>query len=145
MAGAAGGAVLGTIIPVLGNVAGGVIGGVLGAITGGTIASEASGAILDGFIKEDAEKMKDIVLEELADISTDYLLGKSDGEKALERFMDRDVPDFLRDMYASSDRKQYARNALLPIVEDIAKHRKPIKLPSDAKILESFGRLANKN
>ena len=143
--GAAAGATLGSIIPGVGNVVGGIVGGVVGAITGGAVASEASGAILDGFIKDDAEEMLEIVQNQFVDMCTDYLLGEEDAKKVMDRFKDRDIPDFLRDMYASSNREQFAKNALLPIVEDVARHRKPIKLPSDEKILESFGRLANKN
>ncbi len=119
-----------------------VAGGTGGWMAGAAAASKVSGAVLDEFITDDAEEMLDIVQEVFASISTDYLLGESDAEKAIDRFKNRDMPDFLRDMYASDDREDFAKQTLLPIVRDVAKSRKVIKLPSDKTILESFGRIA---
>ena len=142
MAGAAAGAAVGSAFPIVGTVAGGIFGGIAGALFGGAAASKVSGAVLDEFITDDAEEMLDIVQEVFASISTDYLLGEKDAEKAIDRFKNRDMPDFLRDMYASDDREDFAKQTLLPIVGNVAKSRKVIKLPSDKTILESFGRIA---
>lgn len=145
MAGAAAGAALGSFIPGFGTAAGGIIGGIAGALFGGGAASKVSEVVLDEFITDDAEEMLDIVQEEFASICNDYLLGERDADVAIEQFKNRDLPEFLRDMYASDDHEEYARAVLLPIVQKIAKARKPIKLPSRAKMLESFGRIAEKS
>lgn len=142
MAGAAAGAKIGLIVPFVGPVAGGIIGGIAGALLGGSAASKASEAVLDEFITDDAEEMLDIVQEVFAGICMDYLLGEKDAEKAIDRFKNRDMPDFLRDMYATDNREDFAKKTLLPIVRSVAKARKKIKLPSNKKILESFGRIA---
>lgn len=145
MAGAAAGAAVGSAVPLVGTFAGGIIGGIAGALFGGGAASKVSEVVLDEFITDDAEEMLDIVQEEFASICNDYLLGERDANAAIEVFKKRDLPDFLRDMYASDDHEEYAREALLPIVQKIAKARKPVKLPSREKILECFDRIAEKN
>lgn len=138
------GAEIGAFFGPLGAAAGSFICGGLGALAGGVAASEASEVVLDEFITDDAEEMLDIVKEEFASICADYLLGEREAKIAVERFRKRDLPDFLRDMYASDNRKRFARRALLPIVQKIAKARKHVKLPSRKKMLESFGRIAEK-
>lgn len=145
MAGAAAGAAIGSFIPGFGTAAGGIIGGIAGALFGGGAASKVSEVVLDEFITDDAEEMLVIVQGEFASICGDYLLGEHDANVAIEKFKKRGLPDFLRSMYASDNHKEYARKALQPIVKKIAKARKPVKLPSREKILESFGRIAEKN
>lgn len=143
MAGAAGGAALGSVIPVLGTAAGGIIGGLLGAFAGGTAGSKVASTVLNQFIEDDAKQMLSIIEANFGELAFDYLLSESEAKQAIERFKDRDIPDYLRDMFASSNRNDFARRTLTPIIEKIAESRKKIELPSDEVLMKTAGKVIN--
>lgn len=140
MGGAAAGAALGSFVPVIGTTVGGIIGGIAGALTGGVAAQKASKAVLDSFIEDDAKQMLKIVEREFGKVAVEYLLTEKEGNKAGEAFKNRyDIPDLLRDMYASSNRSGFARRKIKVIVEDIVSNRNVITLPSDEQIILKAG------
>lgn len=139
MAGAAGGAALGSAIPVIGTAAGGIIGGLLGAFAGGAAVNAAASAILDKFIEDDAKEMLGIIEEVFGKLAFDYLLNKEEAETVIGKFKSNDVPDFLRDMYASSDRQRFARKEFESVIRDIAENRKVISLPTDKQLIHKAG------
>lgn len=138
MGGAAAGAALGSFFPGIGTMVGGFVGGLAGAFTGGSIASATASAILDGFIEDDAKEMLRIVQKQFETVAFDYMLSKEECEEAIDEFKALDVPDLLRDMYASKNRKEFAKQIVESIVEDIAANRPAVPLPSNEKILESL-------
>ncbi|EKT4487713.1 hypothetical protein [Shewanella algae] len=139
MAGAAGGAAIGSAIPVIGTAAGGIIGGLLGAFAGGTAASKVATTILDEFIEDDAKEMLSIVEKVFGDLAFNYLLSEEEAKEAIDEFKSGDIPDFLRDMYASDSRVSFAERKLEPIIIEIAKNRKVISLPTEKEILKKAG------
>lgn len=140
MGGAAAGAALGSFVPIIGTTAGGIIGGVLGALSGGVVAQKASEAILDTFIEDDAKEMLRIVERVFGEVAVDYLLTESEANKASEDFKNRyKIPELLRDMYASSNRSEFARHKIEVIIENIVSQRDVIKLPSDEQIIVKAG------
>jgi len=140
MGGAAAGAALGSVVPIIGTTAGGIIGGIAGALTGGIAAQKVSETVLDSFIEDDAKEMLRIVEREFGEIAFEYLLTEDEANKAGDEFKDRyDVPDMLRDMYASSNRSKFARRKIENIVEDIVSKREKITLPSDEQIIIKAG------
>lgn len=141
MAGAAGGAALGSLIPFVGTAAGGIIGGLLGAFAGGTAANAAVSAILDEFIEDDAKEMLKIVEDVFGDLAFNYLLSEQEAKSVIDDFKGKDVPDFLRDMYASSDRPLFAKNEFEPMIINIAKNRNVISLPTDAQLLQKTAKI----
>ena len=141
MAGAAAGAAVGSAVPVVGTAIGGIAGGLLGAFTGGTVASKAAKTILDKFIEDDAREMLTIVEKVFGELASDYLLNKDEAGKAIQDFQKKDLPDTLRDMYASNNRKDFARRLLGPLMEKQAKNRKLVLLPSDEEILQETGQV----
>ncbi|EMF21326.1 MULTISPECIES: hypothetical protein [Citrobacter] len=141
MAGAAGGAALGSLIPFVGTAAGGIIGGLLGAFAGGTAANAAVSAILDEFIEDDAKEMLKIVEEAFGELAFNYLLSEQEAKSVIDGFKEKDVPDFLRDMYASSDRPLFAKNEFEPMIINIAKNRNVISLPTDAQLLQKTAKI----
>lgn len=143
MAGAAGGAAIGSAIPVIGTAAGGIIGGLLGAFAGGTAASKVATTILDEFIEDDAKEMLSIVEKVFADLAFNYLLSEEEAKEAIDEFKSGDIPDFLRDMYASDSRVSFAERKLEPIIIEIAKNRKVISLPTEKEILKKAGEVIN--
>lgn len=141
MAGAAGGAALGSVVPFIGTAAGGIIGGLLGAFAGGTVANVAASAILDEFIEDDAQEMLKIVQEVFGELAFDYLLTEDEAKLIIDNFKAKDVLDFLRDMYASTDRQSFSKNEFEPAIIDIARNRKIISLPSDEEIIKTAAKV----
>lgn len=139
MGGAATGAAIGSAIPIIGTAAGGIIGGILGSLAGGTAASAVASGIMDTFIEDDAKEMLRKVEDVFGQLAEDYLLTEKEAKSVIDEFQQRDMPDTLRNMYASDDRYDFARNILEPLIETQAKNRKMIKLPSEAEIIKKTG------
>jgi hypothetical protein len=144
MAGAAGGAVAGSFIPGIGTAVGGFVGGLLGAFAGGTAASSVTSAILDEFIEDDAKEMLRIVEKIFGDLAFDYLLMESEAKTVIENLQEQDLPDILRDMYASSNRKQFISEILKPLIIEQLKNREVVTLPSNEKIIQKTGQIIEK-
>ncbi|WP_408900164.1 hypothetical protein [Photobacterium piscicola] len=143
MAGAALGASFGTAVPIIGNVAGGIIGGILGSFAGGSAATAATGGVLDQFIKDDAEEMMAILEKVFGELAFDYLLTETEATKITEELKALDLVNILRDMYASNDRKSYAKKQIIHLFDDEAKKRKKIQLPTDKQLAMSTTHLIN--
>ena len=140
-AGASAGATLGSIVPGVGNVVGGIIGGLFGAFCGGNAANTVSSTIMDEFIEDDANKMVAIIENEFKDIAIDYLLNQSEAEKAVGLLSGDIDGSTLKDMYASHNRKNFARNLILPNVETVVKKRKHIVLPNQDAMVRGLRRV----
>lgn len=135
MGGAAAGAAIGSAIPIIGTAAGGIIGGILGSIAGGSAASTIASSVLDNFIEDDAKEMLCIVESVFGDLASDYLLNEQEAKIVIEKIQSLDLPDLLRDMYASSNRRDFAKNKIEPMMEQIAKNRSRVKLPSNQQLV----------
>lgn len=110
IAGAAAGSAL---LPGVGT----VIGGIAGSLVGGAVAGKATNAVVGAFIEDDADEMVKIIQDVFTDMASEYLLSNKEAEKSVDKL--RDILDgkMLKNMFASSDRKQFARNMLVPIIE----------------------------
>ena len=144
-AGAATGAAIGSFIPIVGNVAGGLIGGILGSLGGGAVASKASSAIMDEFIQDDTKEMQEILGKSFTELAEDYLLSESEANTVLERLGDKLSIDILRDMYAASSRSQFANNLIEPIIQEVAKARTKISLPSIEQLANGVEEILEEN
>lgn len=129
------GSSIGSVIPVVGTSIGGIAGGILGAIGVGSASSKVTTAVLDSFIEDDAWKMLGIIEEVFGDLGHKYVLNDSEAKSVIEKFKDMDVPNELRDMYASDKRKAYARRLLGGIVKEIVEGRKSVVLPKSEDML----------
>lgn len=132
--GATAGAAIGSAIPIVGTAIGGVVGGILGSFAGGAAAGKVSGAVLDEFIEDDANKMVNIVEKVFKQLAEDYLLNKKEAENIIDRLKDRLTGKLLKDMFASKNRELFAKRILEPLVEEEAKKRKVIKVPSNIEM-----------
>ncbi len=140
--GAAVGAKVGTLVlPGLGTTVGATIGGLLGSLGAGTGASKGAAAVLDEFIEDDAKEMMALVEKVFGDLGAEYLLTKEEAMAVLEDFQTMDLPDVLRDMYAADDRDGYARGLLEPLVENRARARERVALPSSEDLSKETGQL----
>ncbi len=138
VAGASAGAALGSFIPGIGNAAGAIIGGLAGAFGGGSLASAATGAVLDGFIEDDAEWMVSIIQDVFTGLAEDYLISQEEAEEIVDRLKEKLDGGLLKDMYASSNRKAFARDLMEEYFEDVAYSRKRIALPTQEEMQKSL-------
>lgn len=132
------GAAIGTeILPGVGTVIG-VIGGLAGSMLGGATAGKVTDTIVGSFIEDDADEMVKIIEEVFTDMASEYLLTQKEAEKSVDRLRDKLDGNLLKDMYASNDRKKFARELLTPIIEKNAKCRIVIKEPTQSQQLTSI-------
>ena len=134
-AGWLGGAAIGSaILPGVGT----VVGGLIGSIAVGAGAGKVSNAVLGTFIEEDADEMVRIIQKTFEELSVDYLLSQKEAEKCIDRLSEKLDGKKLKDMFASKDRKEYARRMLVPIIENETKSRKYIAAVSDERLALSL-------
>ncbi|MGL5964580.1 MAG: hypothetical protein ACRCZ2_09350 [Fusobacteriaceae bacterium] len=140
LAGAGAGAAIGSIVPVIGTTIGGFVGGFFGAFSGGAAAQKVTEVIMDDWleIKDDIDEMMDIFNEEFSILAFDFLLSAKEVEKIIEKIKNMDIPEEMRNMYQSSDRKGYARKLIFPLIGNTIKNRKKIYLPKESQILNSL-------
>jgi hypothetical protein len=118
------------MIPIVGTAVGGVVGGLIGAFAGGSAATVVSKAILDGLIEDDAKEMIQILPDCLQPLAFDYLLSEDEVKGFAEVLKDRINPEFLRDMYQSSDRRRFVYTSLESACSKIIAKRPHICLPT---------------
>lgn len=126
------GAAIGSTIPGIGTLVGTVVGGVAGSLAAGAAAGKATNAVLGNFIEDDADEMVDIIQDVFKDMASEYLLSSKEAEKCVDRLRDELDGKKLKDMFASNDRKKYARELMTSIIERQTKKRELIhELTSD--------------
>lgn len=134
-AGWLGGAAVGSaILPGVGT----VVGGLIGSIAAGAGAGKLSDTVLGSFIEDDADEMVRIIQKVFEELAVDYLLTQKEAEKSVDRLGEKLDGKKLKDMFASTDRKKYARNLLIPIIENETKKRKHIAKVSDEQLALSL-------
>lgn len=114
-----GGTALGTaIFPGPGT----IVGGLVGSLGGGVTASKLIEVSVGYFVKDDAEQMLAIITEVMNDVCNEYLLCESEANKVVESIQDAlGHGSTLKDMYASNNRKEFARTLILPSTEEVVK------------------------
>ena len=133
-AGATIGATVGSVIPVVGTAIGGIVGGLFGSIAGGSVSGKVVGAVMDNFIEDDANQMVAIIEKQFVQLVNDYLLNKTEIETITEQLSEELTPSTLKDMFASDDQEEFAKDLLVNIVENEVKKRKKIALPTDEEM-----------
>lgn len=126
IAGAAAGS---AILPGIGT----VIGGIAGSLVGGAAGGKATNAVVGTFIENDADEMVEIIQAVFTDMASEYLLSNKEAEKSVDKLDGK----ILKDMFASSDRKRFARNMLTPIIEKETAKREIIHNLSTEQMINS--------
>ena len=122
-----------------------VIGGIAGSLLGGAAAGKASDAIVGEFVEDDADEMVKIIQDTFTDMASEYLLSNKEAEKSVDRLKDKLDGKTLKDMFASSDRKQFARELLQPILENQTAKREKIPNLSSEQMLQSVRAVLEEN
>lgn len=130
-----GGAAIGSaILPGVGT----VIGGLIGSIAGGAVAGKATDAVLGTFIEDDADEIVKIIQDEFGALAQDYLLNQREAEKVVDRLGEKLDGKLLKDMFASNDRRKFAKKLLVPIIENETKKRKFVAAVSNEQMAHSL-------
>lgn len=132
--GIAGAAVGSAVFPGVGT----IIGGIAGSLIGGATAGKISNAVVGEFIEDDADEMVKIIQDVFTDMASEYLLNKKEAEKSSDKLRDKLDGKVLKDMFASSYRKKFARKLLTPIIEMETAKREIIYNISSEKIITSI-------
>lgn len=126
-AGGYGGALAGNLIA---PGAGGVIGAAAGSILAGGLSALGAEALIAPFYESDAEEMFNIISEEFTVLCGDYLINEEEGTHIAEALKGELIGDVLKDMYASEDRTQFARDLMEPLFVAETALRSPIIVPT---------------
>ena len=130
--GAAAGAAIGSVVPFIGTAIGGFVGGLVGAGIAGVAAGKVTDKVIGVFVEDDADKMVKIIEEQFVKLAEDYLLVKKEVDNVAEGLQKTLTGKKLKDMFASDDREEYAREEfLLPLIEEEISQRQHISLPSE--------------
>lgn len=130
-AGGYGGALAGNLIA---PGAGGVIGSVGGSILAGGLSALGAEALIAPFYESDAEEMFNIISEEFTILCGDYLINEEEGSRTAEALKGVLVGDVLKDMYASENRNQFARELIEPLFVNETAQRSVIVVPTTEEI-----------
>lgn len=136
--GAAAGAAIGSAVPVIGTAIGGIIGGLAGSLLVGGASSKISNAALSVFIEDDAEQMVSIIENVFKDMVVEYLLNEDEANKIVKKLSEKLTGKSLKDMFASDDRKNFARNLLTDFVEEETRNREHISLPTKKNMVKGL-------
>ena len=128
------GATIGSVVPVIGTAVGGFVGGLLGSFAAGAASHKVSNAVLGVFIEDDADEMVRIIEGVFQDLAVDYLLSKKEAESVIDALKEHLTGGTLKDMYACSNRKTFAKKLLIGDIKKEVKKRKKIVMPSDASM-----------
>ncbi len=131
LAGAAAGS---AIFPGVGT----LIGGLIGSVAVGSATSKVSSVVLDTFLEDDAEEMTRIIESMFTSLAFDYLLNQEEAEKIVINLQEELDGKKLQDMFASNDRELFARNLLLPFIEEITSKREKIYIPDNKEMTNAI-------
>lgn len=130
-AGGYGGAALGTLVA---PGAGTAIGMAAGAMLAGGLSAWGAEALIAPYYESDAEEMFNIISEEFTILCGDYLINEEEGIRITEALKEELIGDVLKDMYASNDRNQFARDLMEPLFIDEVKQRTVIVIPTEEEL-----------
>ncbi len=134
-AGGYGGAALGTLVA---PGAGTAIGAAVGAILAGGLSAWGAEAIIAPYYESDAEEMFNIISQEFTLLCSDYLINEEEAIHITEQLSSVLVGDILKDMYASENREQFARELIEPLFIEEVNQRPTIYTPSTEELRYSM-------
>ena len=145
MAGAVAGAQVGlyalnVIAPGVGTAAT-IIVSIAGSVAGGTVGGKVTNTVIGEFIEDDAVEMVRIIENTFCRLAQDYLLSEDEVEILLSDISRALEGETLLDMFASSDRSDFAEQLLRECIERLVRGRCRIILPSEADFIRGIGRL----
>ncbi|MBQ3379807.1 MAG: hypothetical protein IJG50_08110 [Clostridia bacterium] len=125
-AGMLGGAAIGTaIMPGAGT----AVGALIGSLAAGGAAGKISDTLMGAFMEDDAEDMLRIIEQTFESIVSEYLLNRKEAERAADGLRENLGQRVLKDMFAAKNRQGFARELIMPAVENEISKRKKVSVP----------------
>lgn len=143
--GAMAGVAVGSVVPVVGTTIGGIVGGLFGAFAGGSAASKVSQAVTDEIIEDDSREMFRILESEFQIAARDFILNETEGGKVADSLKDKLDGSTLKDMYASNDRRDFARDLIDSRAEPVVRSRPKIYLPETSDYVHGLREVLEKS
>ena len=106
----------------------------VGAMLAGGLSAWGAEALIAPYYESDAEEMFNIISEEFTILCRDYLINEEEGIRITEALKGKLIGDVLKDMYASEDRNQFARDLMEPLFIDEVKQRTVIVIPTEEEL-----------
>jgi len=122
------------ILPGIGT----IVGGLAGSMLAGAAAGKVTNTVVGTFIEDDADEMVKIIESVFMDMASEYLLSQREAEKSVDRLRDKLDGKTLKNMYASNNRKNFARDLLKPIIEREISCRPVIPALTENQMLTSI-------
>ncbi len=139
LAGGLGGLALGTFL--LGTGPAGWAAGFVLSIAGSELGGQAVNSVLGEFIEDDAVVLVKIIEETLCQLGVDYMLSEDELEIVLGD-LSRDLAgETLLEMFASSDRKQFADDLVRGCIEKAVRIRCRLPMPRDEQLIWAMGQV----
>ena len=129
-AGWIGGAAVGSVFPGIGTVAGGLIGGIVGSLGAGVAGTTAAKSLADKFVKEDSERLIELLQQEIEQLASKYMLTEDEFEVLLTKINEKVNPKWLRRMFKQKDQPTFLRVEFEHLFRGIVQKRPNISLPS---------------
>lgn len=145
-AGATTGAAIGSIVPGVGTAIGAAVGGGIGwavgmfsgGAAGGAAAGAAANAVMGLMIEDDAVALSNEFRQIASEIASSFVLSDKEVASLAEEVQKFDLTEFLREMYASGNRRSLVASRIRPLVVGIVARRPGIKRPSPSELLASL-------
>lgn len=115
-----------------------IVGGLIGSVAAGAATGKITDSILGTFIEDDADEMVRKIEEIFGSLAIDYLLNQDEAERIIDRLSGQLDGKKLKDMYASTNREQFAREMLTPLIEEETKKRMCVKSLTDSQMVEGL-------
>ena len=110
--------------------------GIVVSTISGSVANKAADAVANVFMEEDADKMIKIIQDVFTELSSEYLLSAKEAEKSIDKLKDKLDEKVLKNIFASNNREEFARDLLIPIIENETKKRKHISNISTEQMID---------
>ena len=128
--GAAGGAAIGSAFPGPGTVAGGLIGGIVGSLGAGIGGTTAAKFLADKFVKDDSERLIELLQAEMEQLAAKYMLTEDELEHVIAKINQTINPKWLHRMFKQKDPSIFLRVEFEHLFREIVQKRPKIALPS---------------
>lgn len=134
-AGGYGGAALGTLVaPGVGT----TIGTIIGATAAGGLSVWAAESLIAPYYESDAEEMFNVISDEFTLLCENYLINEDEGNRLVDELNSVLIGDVLKDMYASEDRNQFAKELIEPLFIEEVENRDKIIIPEEDELRYSL-------
>lgn len=114
--------------------AGTVAGGIGGSLAIGGVAGFATEKVLSLVIKDDADKMVEIIQADFQQMASDYLINEDEAEQITAKLSEELSGDTLKDMFKSEDREAFAEELLEPLFSEQVAARETFDVPTEEEM-----------